>query len=237
MKKNKVMRLASVLLVLTLLSTSVISGTFAKYTTSATGSDSARVAKWGVTVVSTGKMFGEHYNGTTDDKVALAYTGSVDSQGAIPGDGESNIVAPGTKGDMVSVVLSGKPEVAVKVVYEEVDLVLTNWKIDGDEYCPIVFTVGSDDYYIGKSGITNIAELESAVEHAISYHSAGVYPAGTDLSAVSADALRVSWRWEFEKYTVSNQDNDKDTSLGNQTAAGAPATISLSITTTVTQVD
>lgn len=47
MKKNKAMRLASALMVLTLLTTCVISSTFAKYTTSANGEDSARVAKWG----------------------------------------------------------------------------------------------------------------------------------------------------------------------------------------------
>ena len=46
MKKNKMMRLASVLLVLTLLTTSVISGTFAKYTSTVTGSATATVAKW-----------------------------------------------------------------------------------------------------------------------------------------------------------------------------------------------
>jgi hypothetical protein len=47
MKKNKMMRLASLLLVCVLLTTSVISGTFAKYTTSYTANDTARVAKWG----------------------------------------------------------------------------------------------------------------------------------------------------------------------------------------------
>ena len=47
MKKNRIMRLASILLVCVLLTTSVISGTFAKYTTSQDASDSARVAHWG----------------------------------------------------------------------------------------------------------------------------------------------------------------------------------------------
>ena len=47
MKKNRMMRLASVLLVCVLLTTSVISGTFAKYTTTNTASDEARVAYWG----------------------------------------------------------------------------------------------------------------------------------------------------------------------------------------------
>lgn len=50
MKKNMIMRFASLLLVVTLLSTCAISGTFAKYTSSATGSDTATVAKWAFNV-------------------------------------------------------------------------------------------------------------------------------------------------------------------------------------------
>ena len=48
MKKNKMMRIASVLLVAVLLSTCAISGTFAKYVTQVSGNDSARVARWGI---------------------------------------------------------------------------------------------------------------------------------------------------------------------------------------------
>jgi hypothetical protein len=228
MKKNVMMRVASVLLVAVMLTTCVISGTFAKYVTSGEGTDSARVAKWGVTVVSNGKMFGEHYNGTDDDKVALSYTGSVDSQGEIPGGGESNIVAPGTKGDMVSVALSGKPEVAVKVTYTA-DVTLTGWEVEGTDYCPIKITVNGTVYQIAVG--TDAADLEAAVEAAITAYSQS-YPAGTDLSAVGADALMVSWEWPFE-----SGNDELDTKLGNLTAAGTPAKISITVTTTVTQID
>ena len=50
MRKNKFLRLASVMLMLCLITTCAISGTFAKYTTSDEALDSARVAKWGVAV-------------------------------------------------------------------------------------------------------------------------------------------------------------------------------------------
>ena len=46
MKKNKAMRLAAILLVCVLATTCVVGGTFAKYTSTATGSGSATVAKW-----------------------------------------------------------------------------------------------------------------------------------------------------------------------------------------------
>ncbi|MDE6767712.1 MAG: hypothetical protein K2J35_05915, partial [Eubacterium sp.] len=61
MKKNKMMRIASALLVLCLLTTCVISGTFAKYVTSNDGSDSARVAKFGVSVTVSGSTFAKEY--------------------------------------------------------------------------------------------------------------------------------------------------------------------------------
>ena len=50
MKKNVMMRLACFLLVAVLISTSAISGTYAKYVTEGSSKDTARVAKWGVTV-------------------------------------------------------------------------------------------------------------------------------------------------------------------------------------------
>ena len=50
MKKNKMMRIASVLLVAVLLSTCAISGTFAKYATEYTAEHTATVAKWKVSV-------------------------------------------------------------------------------------------------------------------------------------------------------------------------------------------
>ena len=46
MKKNRMMRIASVLLVCVLLSTCAISGTFAKYTSTYPGEANAAVAKW-----------------------------------------------------------------------------------------------------------------------------------------------------------------------------------------------
>lgn len=47
-----VLRFAAVLLILVMLSTSMIAGRYARYTTTATGSDSARVAKFEVTETS-----------------------------------------------------------------------------------------------------------------------------------------------------------------------------------------
>ena len=48
MKGSKLPKLAALLLVLTLVTTCFVSGTFAKYVSEGEGEDAARVAKWGI---------------------------------------------------------------------------------------------------------------------------------------------------------------------------------------------
>ena len=72
MKKNKMMRNTAALGVAVLLTASVLSGTLAKYTTTAEGTDSARVAKWGIVMNSTGSStFKDSY----DSSVATSKAG------------------------------------------------------------------------------------------------------------------------------------------------------------------
>jgi hypothetical protein len=116
MKKNKMMRLASALLVLTLLTTSVISGTFAKYTTSASASDTARVAKWGVTVSASGSLFGSNYANKDNGNTPIVGTTNI----SVEGKNSSNaaeVVAPGTQSNASGFAfgITGTPEVSSKV--------------------------------------------------------------------------------------------------------------------------
>lgn len=227
MKKNVMMRLASFLLVAVLISTSAISGTYAKYVTHDTATDTARVAKWGVTVEATDTAFGHfYYNKANENGIHTTYEASTDSVAS--GNGEK-VVAPGTKGNMTAIKLSGIPEVDVEVTYKA-NLTLAGWEYVGvAKYCPIKITVNDNVYQIAVG--TDASELEVAVENAINEYTKK-YPAGTDLSSVGTDALRVSWEWPFE----SGHD-DADTALGNQAADGSAATIALEVICTVTQVD
>jgi len=216
MKKNKMMRLASGLLIAVLLTTCAIAGTFAKYTTSATGSDSARVAKWGVTITANGETFKTNYDNTAISAVV-----------------EEDIVAPGTSGDLVAMTIGGTPEVKVEVKYESV-LTLTGWQLaDSTEYCPIVFTVGSQTYGTNDTDATNksanINELITAVQGAINGYTAD-YDANVNL-ATYAETPVVSWAWAYAG------NDSADTYLGNQASIGNAPIISLSITTTITQID
>ena len=232
MKKNIMMRLASFLLIAVLLSTSVISGTFAKYVTAESGSDSARVAKWGVEVTAEGTTFATAYAREDDslDTTAASRVG-VNSVAA-----NEDVVAPGTSGSMATIGIAGTPEVAVQVTYQVDNFDLTGWEVDGVYYCPLIITVNGDDIY--GLDYTNVADFQKEVVETIEGFST-YYAAGTTLESNNTHTLSVSWRWNFddttEEYdTVLPQSDPKDTALGSATT---PAQISLTVGATVTQVD
>lgn len=236
MKKNVMMRAASTLLVAVLLTTCAISGTFAKYTTSASGTDSARVAKWGVVIAANGTTFANTY--TTDDSNVTAIANSV-----VSSENSKNVLAPGTKGNMTKIMLSGTPEVAVRVSYNATVDFGENWKNADDKfYCPIFITItaGSTETPLSGFDYESIEDFENAVASVINNYSAEYGPQ-TDLSTKDSEYLSVSWKWEFSGATGSkyNQSDEKDTFLGNlgkDDSTKAP-TISLTIKTTVTQID
>ena len=225
MKKNKMMRAASALMVAVLLTTSVISGTFAKYVTSGNASDTARVAKFGVVVSTTSEAFKTSY--TTDDPLATSITNSVVTSTS------EKLVAPGTNGNLITSTITGTPEVAVNVK-NEADLTLTGWTIDTGDYCPIIIKIDNIEYKMGA--VTNvsehtyasISEFENAVEAALNTN-VNLDP-NTNLATTYNHT--VNWEWKFDN-NGTYQTDEKDTKLGN----AATATIAITYTTTVTQID
>ena len=209
MKKNYMMRLAAVLLVLVLLSTCVISGTFAKYTTT-TGElkDTATVTKWGIKMTLTSEDVLYDADSTDDDVVELKVA-------------NKDLAAPGTKEQLASFAIEGKPEVAyeIKVV---TDLKLANWSVDGTYYCPL--TIKVNDVTINGLDKSSATEFEEAVEAAVKAAIEGKYNANVD----SAKTVVIEWSWAFEG------DNVKDTALGD---AATKATIEFTLNVTATQVD
>lgn len=119
MRKNKMMRLASMLLVLCLLTTSVISGTFAKYVTTDAQQDSARVAKWGVVASIDGNMFGATYSKANGNSV-VSYSKNGDPNGdTVSSFDKSLVVAPGTQNiNALKLATVGTPEVSTKVTFD-----------------------------------------------------------------------------------------------------------------------
>lgn len=265
MRKNRMMRAASALLVAVLLTTSTISGTFAKYVTTASGSDTARVAHWGVEVTGMADtLFAKEYDGTVK-------VGTVDVK---------DLVAPGTENDTgVTFGLKGQPEVDVQVDFvvksstgdKAVDVYLpagtyvdyttvtatatdgtvtygNNFTVADPGYYPVVFTLknGAGDILVqGK-----LSEVETFLEGL-----SDTYDANTDLATVK-DAVatpgkktdgvyKLTWAWAYGVFDGISEADKADTYLGN-VIANTPAgivkdnistAIDLEIAVTVTQID
>ena len=96
MKRNRMMRIASFLLIAVLATTCAISGTFAKYTTEYEATSSARVAKWDVKLSETsgGSALASFDFGLFDT--------IKDTAGADEADVNANLIAPGTSGSFCS---------------------------------------------------------------------------------------------------------------------------------------
>ena len=155
------------------------------------------------------------------------------------------VVAPGTtsNGDFVAATITGTPEVAVRVSYklDAASLKLENWKDgDGKFYCPLVFKVKTESGNTVVSGMEfQTAEaMKAALVNAVAAYTKDYAP-GTDLSGEAAKTLAISWEWPFETGADANKpaNNVRDTFLGDEAAAGRAATVSLTLATTVTQID
>ena len=234
MTKNNAMRLGSVMLVLALLSTCALCGTFAKYTTKATNAtDTARVAKWGVNLSAPSDV--------TIFDASYAKDGTTEIANTVVSSTSGKVLAPGTKGDVPKATLSGKTEVATKVSYKVDKLDLTGWTISytnssseakTDEfYFPVKFTVGSDT--VDTSSATSAADVKQAIQDALDDKAVEV-AAGTELST-GVTQPEIKWSWDFPSTADANTDI-KDTALGTA-ANSTDQTIEIAISTSVTQID
>ena len=223
MKKNIMMRLAAFLLVAVLLSTSIIGGTWAKYTT--TSGDkvaSASVAKWGVTITAD----------VADNKEYQAVALSTEESAVLKTD--AKLLAPGSGVKFGTFTITGTPEVAVAVTYTATINFGDGWKI-GDpktEYMPLVFTVGATTLQIGQD--ETISAFAGRIEAAIEAYSAE-FNAGTNLADTNGATdganqldLAVSCYWAFDG------DDTSDTALGDLNTA---PTVTVTISCTVSQLD
>lgn len=261
MKKNTMMRIASILLIAVLLSTSAISGTYAKYVTTADGSDTARVAKFGVVATVDGSLFAKSYINVTGGNTP-ADSGEL----TVVSQSDAKVVAPGTKNaEGMTITLTGKPEVDVEVeisfaakvvdeVAQEIKLAKDTkfdnpttgkvgdmYTVDADYY-PVVFTLKNAAGTIVATG--NVKAIQDYLTTI-----SKVYDAGTDLATVivggNTGKFTLTWEWAFQN-TVTDVDI-KDTYLGNAAAAkyfsaafptdGATLDMDVTFTLTVTQVD
>lgn len=197
MMKNKFLRLASVLLVLCLVTTCAISATFAKYATGDSGSDTARVAKWGVEVSTSGTLFGSDYDATSvaDNADSIVAATSV-SVSASNGD---KVVAPGTKNEKgFQIKVTGQPEVAFELAAE------TDASVNEDIY----LAAGSYGVMVEVYGVNADTDMSKLYKKdGDNYVAAGTYVAGTTYYALH-DACELANKYLPVVWSVANAGAD-----------------------------
>ena len=207
MRKNKMMRVAAVLAVAALLTTSALSGTFAKYTSSASASDSARVAKWSFKVgdkdiVANETISFDLFNTVKEATLATDETHIQSTDGSI--------IAPGTGGSF-AIVLKNESEVTAKY---GIKFTATN-----ASNVPIEYTLNKD----ATNWESDISKLNITADDT---NTALTYKDGTK-------TIDVYWRWAFTDTSDETTRDKSDTELGK---AGT-ATVEVKADITATQVD
>lgn len=224
MKKNYTMRLAAMLLTLTLVTSCFVGGTFAKYTTQIAGSDTARVAQFGVTLSVDADLFDKEYD---------------DGAISVKSHDDADVVAPGTTGTATIFTIAGTPEVDVTIditlngkddgnpltmvtlpagTYKDwTDLNSATGTYDTAQYQPVVWTLTKNSTPVATG---NLEAIETYLEGLC-----GKYEVEGGEYANIVGTYMLTWNWDFDASGAGT--NDKaDTTLG-QIAAGveaAPAT-------------
>ena len=225
MRKNKMMRAASGLLVAVLLSTCAISGTFAKYTTTVSSSDKARVAKWGFkeTSIDLTGLFSDAYvnekatYGATENKVNAANAGD-------------DLIAPGTTGSAsFSFIYGGDttvnvPEVAYKF---KVDTTGSSCDAKIQSNTNIKWKLDNGNWGTWQELTAAIESLAGDASGEKEYNP-GELP---DEFGTSNPSHIITWKWIFN---TNDTADGTDTAMGN---AAELAKVTLKITVTATQID
>lgn len=232
MKVNIAMRLASILLMCTIATSIWTGSTLAKYSSTATGSDTATVAKWNVIIDGTSfdsvtetnmSIFGQAYDIETKTEEYIRQSSLYG--GDLGGDWEKvSIVAPGTIG-VADLVITNSSDVtaSINVSFEEVlgGYILSAYS-SSDVRLPFL-------YYVGTESVNSI---ETAADIPTSNWCNEISEVNSALSTIrlaagASTTIRIFWQWPFY---VSDAQNSTDTSL-------TAKEMELKATVTATQVD
>lgn len=213
-RTNRLEKFAIFVLVIAIIGMILVSGTFAKYTSSTSGSDSVKVAKWDLVVKASDDT---DENGT---QIAVAGTPATvsfdlfntinDTNGAAETDVDTGLIAPGTKGSFSLEVINNSEVTA--------DYTMT-FSLTNTSSVPVQFSTDN-----GTSWTTNLNSLSKT---------------GTlNMKGGTTNTVTVLWKWDYE---VNDTQNVNDTTLGilARTAAteDAKPTVEVSAAISATQAD
>ena len=146
MGKNRTMKMILITLLITMIALVLVSGTYAKYTSSASGSDTARVAKWSFNV-------GENDIVAKDTFTFDLFKTITDTDGKTETDVVSanadKVIAPGTSGSF-DLVLENKSETSAKYGI--------TYTVTNTASIPVQFSVNGKDW---TDNLANVVESDT----------------------------------------------------------------------------
>ncbi len=232
MKKNVMMRVASALLVAVLLTTCAISGTFAKYTTSASATDKARVAYWGFK--NDAALTLDLFDGTYDSE-------NVKIKDNV-GDGFDNVIAPGTSKEAhvtfayTNYKVGGTEKITAPEVKYQISVDATaegNYNsLDANPNFKWTLKKNDDTAATEYDTVENLLAAIKKLSGCTDDSGSKEYNPG-ELPTNLTSGFNIGWKWEFETASNASQD-ETDSVMGN---AETLENVSITITVTATQID
>lgn len=175
MRKNRLFILGIFTVMVALVSLSLVSGTWAKYTSSVSGTDTATVAKWEVAYATDGQA--DVKGNVTNQTIVFNLFGTLEGESNVE-ETDGTLVAPGTKGSFKFIVKNNSEVTAKCSIVLSVD----------KEIAPIVYTFDGNEY-------ETMADLSTAVNAQLS---------GTNMTWDSTKEVTIGWKWEFEVDDVAD---------------------------------
>lgn len=168
MEKNKTMKMILITLLIAMIALVLVSGTYAKYTSSASGSDTARVAKWSFNV-------GENDIVAKDTFTFDLFKTITDTDGKTETDVVSanadKVIAPGTSGSF-DLVLENKSETSAKYGI--------TYTVTNTASIPVQFSVNGKDW---TDNLANVVESDTDTKLAANN--------GTK-------TITIQWKWVYD---------------------------------------
>jgi hypothetical protein len=235
-EKNKnTFRVAALLLVACLISSVMLSGTFAKYTSEYAGQDTALVARWSFGV--SGETVGGEWDDDPTQELDLfnhAYTAGINKN-----DGAGKfILAPGVQ-----------DEFTIKMDYiadVDADVTIAFEELTGNAAVPIEYSVDNGENWVtlpnlGEALAAAIASgggsLSDPTEDDSAFRIAKVAAGVTDDVNISKT---VKWKWRYTKNEADSaylgQTDANDTLLGTNSITDNRSTYGIKVTINATQV-
>ncbi|TEB08156.1 hypothetical protein Psch_01711 [Pelotomaculum schinkii] len=227
---GKTVRAAVLLLVLCMISTAMMGGTFAKYTSEYDGEDMALIANWTLTPTVI-RGAGENtitYDLGDADLDLFSHT----KNHMLREDGHP-IIAPGVDGDFV-LNIANTGDVAAEMTFDFAvnDVSVTDNEITIADVPPIEYSLtGNDDW-------CNLYDLKDRLKNAASAGE-GFSPMSNVPQTNGKAKATVYWRWPYEASTTVYTDSTdvNDTTLGTNSAIDDRTEYKLTITVKATQIN